>query len=330
VFVSLNCVEESQAGEKWKALFEKTWPYYKKWFLRSGARSRPGYLTSYSKLKEAMPELIPVYERLSELAGGGDMVSRYLSLYNPPPFMSGCTQVAWIQTEPALIRNYDYSPKLFEGVLFKTDWLKPVMGVSDCNWGLLDGINGDGLSLSLTFGGRKIVGKGFGIPLIMRYVLETCVDVETAVEAFKVIPCHMVYNITILDRHGNYKTLFLGPDREIGIRNSALCTNHQELIDWPEYAAKTGTQERETELLNYLHYENPGNQKLINKFLHPPLYSVRPEESYATLYTAAYYPQRKSVEFYWPGKYLAQSLEGFEEKKLMIRLGKSISGKLTL
>jgi len=38
------------------------------------------------------------------------------------------------------------------------------MGMSDCLWGLLDGVNGDGLCASLTFGGRRIVGVGFGIP----------------------------------------------------------------------------------------------------------------------------------------------------------------------
>ena len=277
-----------------------------------------------------MPELFPVYEKLCELAGGGDLASRFLSLYQPPAFMSGCTQIAWASPEPCLIRNYDYNPKLFEGLMLKTNWLKPVMAMIDCNWGVLDGMNGDGLAISLTFGGRKVMGEGFGIPLIMRYVLETCKDVDEAIEAFRAIPCHMVYNVTLIDKAGKYKSLFLGPDRKMGIRNSAICTNHQEVIDWPEYAAKTGTVERETELLNYLHFENPSNQNLVNKFLHPPLYTIQPKNSYGTLYTAAYSPIAGEVNFYWPNKTIQQNFLSFNEAKTMIQLGKSISGKLTL
>ena len=52
--------------------------------------------------------------------------------------------------------------------------------MSDCLWGLLDGMNDAGLAVSLTFGGRPVLGDGFGIPLVMRYVLETCEDVAEA------------------------------------------------------------------------------------------------------------------------------------------------------
>ena len=53
-----------------------------------------------------------------------------------------------------------------------------MLGTSDLLWGLLDGMNEDGLAVSLTFGGRQDVGDGFGIPLVLRYVLETCATVE--------------------------------------------------------------------------------------------------------------------------------------------------------
>ncbi len=330
MFVSVKFIDEPKAGGKWKKQFENTWPHYKKWFTQEGMQARSGYLSSSKAIKETMPEIFPIYEKLSELAGGGDLVSRYLSLYNPPAFMSGCTQIGWTFPEPCLIRNYDYNPKLFEGVLLKSSWLKPVIGMVDCNWGLLDGMNLDGLAISLTFGGRKVVGKGFGIPLIMRYVLETCSDVKSAVEAFKVVPCHMVYNVTLTDKGGQVLSLFLGPDREIGIRNAAICTNHQEMIDWPEYAEMTATVEREAELLNYLHFESPTNTNLINKFLHPPLYTIQPKNSYATLYTAAYFPSRGTLSLFWPAKQFDFGFDSFNEGKTMVHLGKSVTGKMTL
>ena len=43
--------------------------------------------------------------------------------------------------------------------------------MSDCLWGLLDGINDAGLAVSLAFGGRA-TREGFGIPLVVRYLLE--------------------------------------------------------------------------------------------------------------------------------------------------------------
>ena len=63
-----------------------------------------------------------------------------------------------------------------------------VVGTEDCGWGLLDGVNDAGLAVSLTFGGRPQVGDGFGIPLILRYVLQTCTDVDQAVGAWNGCP----------------------------------------------------------------------------------------------------------------------------------------------
>ncbi len=310
--------------------FNKTWPYYKDWFVKGGTRSRPGFLSSLKEFENYMPELVPVFEKLSDLAGGGDLVSRYLLMYCPPAFMSGCTQVSWEGDTPMLLRNYDYNPSLFEGNFFKSNWLKKVIGMADCNWGLLDGMNEDGLALSLTFGGRKAIGEGFGIPIIMRYVLETCSNVKEAEKAFSRVPCHMVYNVTAVDKKGDHRTFFLGPDRNIGIKNSPICTNHQEEIDWPEYASRTGTQTREDELINYLELERPTNRKLVMKFLRDPLYVLNAEQNYGTLYTAAYFPEEQRVDLFWPGKEKSFSMYGPLNGNSMIKLGAGISGKLTM
>ena len=90
----------------------------------------------------------------------------------------------------SLIRNYDYDQALFEAVIASTDYSgdRRVLGTSDMLWGLLDGMNEDGLAVSLTFGGRPDVGDGFGIPIVLRYVLETCATVEEAVSALRGFP----------------------------------------------------------------------------------------------------------------------------------------------
>ena len=132
-------------------------------------------------LRTCMPELVGVYDRLVDLAGGGDVPPGCSSLYRPPPFLAGCSQAAIAAAEPLLVRNYDYAPTRFEAVVQATAFGKHrVIGMSDCLWGLLDGINDAGLAVSLTFGGRRVLGDGFGIPVVVRYLLETCSTVAEA------------------------------------------------------------------------------------------------------------------------------------------------------
>ncbi len=322
MLVALNSVEEDTPGEKWKHLFEKSWPYYKKWFSQEGLTARAGYLSSTEALDKHMPELVPVYERLCELAGGGDIASRFLSLYNPPPFMSGCTQLAWTRAPLGLIRNYDYDPRFFEGVLLKTNWLKPVMGLSDCNWGLLDGINGDGLVVSLTFGGRKVVGSGFGIPLLVRYALETCSSVPEAQKVFLRIPVHMAYNITMIDRHGSFSTLYLSPDRAPVVSESPVATNHQEMVEWIEYAAMTGTLERKNYLDALLLDPHLSKEETIRRFFQLPLYHNSELKHFVTLYTSVYNIAGQSLRVLWPNKEVQQSMAHFSEGKEIVNLKK--------
>jgi len=122
-----------------------------------------------------MPEILPLYERLCEPAGGGDLAAWFLSYYGPPPYMSGCSQAIWLGSEPVLVRNNDYSLAAFDRVVLARRWRgRRMTGTTDGLWGLVDGMTDAGLCLSLTFGGRRVVGEGFGVPLILRYVPQTC------------------------------------------------------------------------------------------------------------------------------------------------------------
>jgi predicted choloylglycine hydrolase len=324
MLISLNSISEDKPGDKWKAVFDKTWPFYKKWFLSDGHLARPGYLTSISKLRAHMPELMPVYEKLCDLAGGSDIASRYLSMYAPPAYMRGCTQLAWTGQEPALIRNYDYNPRLFEGVQLKSNWLQPVIGISDCNWGLLDGMNQAGLAVSLTFGGRKIMGDGFGIPLVLRYILETCNNVEEATDVFRRVPVHMAYNITLIDRSGTFVTVYLSPGSPPLFLQTPVATNHQQTIEWHEYAAFSKTQDRKAFLEDALENEPLSRSKIETKFFEKPLYQRNFDRSFVTLYTAVYEPESMRIKIMWPNKTLFQSFKHYTEKRLVINLGKSL------
>lgn len=317
--ISFNCIKEEKAGEKWKALFDRTWPHYQRWFVSEGYKARPGYLTSVTALEEHMPELMPIYHALLKLAGDGDLEARFLSMYCPPAYMSGCTQVAFTQSDAvSLIRNYDYSLKLFEGTMQYTNWLQPVIGVSDSMWGLLDGMNAAGLAMSLTFGGRKIVGEGFGIPLILRYILETATNVKDAVAKLLRLPVHMSYNVTLLDTSGNYTTVYLSPDRPAVVVDTPVATNHQETVEWADYATMTQTIERKVFIEELLAKGEETQQSLVRSFLQPPLYNTNFDKNFGTLYTIAYNLKKGEIKILWPNKSVKQSFEHFTEERIII------------
>lgn len=275
-----------------------------------------------------MPEIAPIYDRLVELAGGGDIEARFLSLYCPPPYVSGCSQVAWTRDRYSLIRNYDYSPRLFDGLLLRTEWLQPVIGISDCMWGLLDGMNASGLTASLTFGGSKQIGEGFGIPLVIRYLLETCHNVAEAVETLSRVPVHMAYNVTVLDKSGSFSTVYLSPDKPAVVNQEAACTNHQEAFEWTEYATMTQTRERKAFLDAALKDPQENRESILKKFFRPPLFHTKYEKAFGTLYTALYDVLKGEIQVLWRDKILIQSFDLFNEGNLLTNLGKTIPGKV--
>jgi predicted choloylglycine hydrolase len=264
-----------------------------------------------------MPELVPTYERLVGLAGGDELAARVLALYGPPGFVVGCSQGAWTRDgQPLLVRNYDYPVSRLEGLVYLTGWTgRRVLGMSDCLWGLLDGVNDAGLAVSLTFGGRRDVGDGFGIPLVVRYLLEVCSDVAEAREALTQIPVHAAQNLTLLDRSGAALTAYVGPARAPEFHAPAAATNHQGKVEWPEYASAVHTVEREARVLELLDDPELDREGFVDAFLEPPLRSTDYLQGFGTVYTAAYYPAEGRAEYRWPDFTWAQSLDGFEESR---------------
>jgi predicted choloylglycine hydrolase len=310
---TFRSIEELEAGPRWAAVFEERWPHYRAWFLQEGEEARPTYATSLRMLRAHMPELLPAYERLVELAGGGDLAARMLSLYRPPPFLAACSQGAWTRDAPMLVRTYDYSPSRFEGLVWHQRLLeRRVIGMGDCLWGLLDGMNDDGLAVSLTFGGRRVLGDGFGIPIVLRYVLETCGTVAEARAALARLPTSLAHNVTMVDRAGEVLTASLSPDREPVFRAFPVATNHQGTVE-PEQARATGTIEREAHIVALLEDPAMTGEAFADAFLHPPLHSSASSGGFGTLYTAAYRPAEGAVAYRWPGFEWLRSFEVFEE-----------------
>lgn len=319
-YLPLELADFAKTPSGWSTHFERAWPVYRRWFLKEGLVNRPGFLTAHKAFEKYLPDFVPLLDKLCDEVGGGDLSSRFLTMYCPPPYMSGCSQVAWTRDEPLLVRNYDYSPRYFEGVLMKTDWMQPVMGMSDSLWGLLDGVNAAGLSASLTFGGRRLTGKGFGIPLLVRYCLETCRTTAEAVDKLRRIPAHMSYNLTLLDAQKNYATIYFLPDAPNQVTYLAVGTNHQEEITWPDYAAMTNTVGRRTILEFALMNPTETADTLVARFLEPPLFNTAYEKAFGTLYTAVYKPAQRALSLIWMDKAHTAHLHEFEAQHLLVPL----------
>ncbi len=316
--LNFNSISEGMPGPKWQALFNKHWPAYKAWFESKGAVNSPNLQVAQEQLREFMPKFIPTYERLCELAGDDKIAHRFLTGYQPPAYITGCSQ-AVLKNPPQLVRNYDYHPNLCEGTLLNSAWNgKHVIAIGDCLWGVVDGMNSDGLVASLTFGGRKVVGKGFGIPFILRYVLEFCSTIEEAVEVLQRVPSHMAYNIMLLDKHGNNKMLQLAPDHKPKITDLKVSTNHQGNIDWPEHAAFSKTVEREKFLLETLKKPDLDAENIAGAFLKKPLFNRQYRDGFGTIYTSAYRPADGYMELRWEDQKIRQSFADFEEGNTLV------------
>lgn len=314
-----RALSEDTPGPVWAGLFRDYWPAYGQWWAREGRGARPTYRECLRALQAHMPELVPLYATLCDLAGGGDSAARFLSFYGPPPYLSGCSQAVWQGDTPLLVRNYDYDPRAFDGILLKTNWQgRGVIGMTDGLFGLVDGMNDAGLAVSLTFGGRREVGEGFGVPLILRYILQTCETLDAAVAVLNRVPCHMSYNVTVLDRDGRFVTAYLAPDRATILSQTPVATNHQERVEWTSHAYLTATVERERYLLNRLTLHPETKDKFIAAFLKPPLYSMDYVSGFGTLYTAAYMPREARMQLWWPQHVLNQSFDVFTQTTQVI------------
>lgn len=308
-----QALSEDQPGDVWAGLFRGFWGTYREWFLREGEGTRPRLSTCRQKLKQHMPELVPTWETLTHLSGGGDRVARMLSLYCPPPYLSGCSQAVWTRDTPLLVRNYDYHPQACEGVILRSTWTGTrVVASLDCLWGVLDGINEYGLCVALAFGGRQVVGQGFGIPLVLRYVLETCRTTDEAKSALMRIPSHMAYSVSVLDSSGEHAVVQVSPDRRAVAVPATVATNHQQRVEWARHGQFTQSALRARTL------EARGRDRAVDRvafvdgFLEPPLYRNEYRRSFGTLYTAAYEPTTRSVEYIWPTHRWRQALDAFD------------------
>lgn len=320
--LTFDAVAEPVPGPKWAARWNRSWPAYEAWFTARGGDQGPSRKKCRDALKRYMPELVPTYDRLVAVAGGSDRAARFLSTWCPPAYLGGCSLAAVANKKDVrLVRNYDLSPELNEGLLLRTEWSgRAVMGMVEFLWGLSDGINDTGLSVALAYGGRSEVGKGFGVTTIVRYVLETCDTVDEAMSALKRVPSHMAYNLVLADASGQTASVELAPGGGLTIMPTAVATNHQSGKTLADRPAFTRTFERRA----YLEKLQSKPRKLNRKFLKSPLLQDRYAQGFGTLFTAEYDPKALTLGLTLKGVRWNQAIHEFAEGQRTIDYAQDI------
>jgi len=288
---------------QWSVVFNGYWPAYKSWYSekKGGGVSPQALKSAHRQLAGVMPEMLPLYEVFLEASNDCPVAAQFLTGYQPPAYLVNCSQAILLGEEPLLIRNYDLSPDLSENLLTHSDWLgQEIIGSNECLWGLDDGMNKSGLAASITFGGSRQVGSGFGIPFIMRYMLQICENVRQAVKLLQRVPSHMAYNVTLLDRHGDFATVMVAPGRSAIVTRERCTTNHQGRVIWPEQAAFSRTIKRKRFLDAMLARGNVDERQLLEAFLAAPLRSTNYQHNFGTVFTATYKPLSGKMSYHWP------------------------------
>ena len=312
-------IREEKPGPRWQALFEATWPAYRAWYLQEGDDARPDLATAQAQLARHMPELVSTWKTMVALTGENEVAARMLTMWDPPSFAPGCSQAAQVGPDPIMVRNYDYNPDLFEWVVYSSEFTdRKVIGTSDCLWGLLDGMNDDGLVISLTHGGRQSSGPGFAIPLVVRYLLEVAGTVDEARAALDRLPVAASYNLTLMDATGAVVTAFVSPGNEPEYADSPVATNHRGRVpERPEHARALRSVERQDHLMALL--EEPKEpEALAAAFLQPPLYNQRYAQGFGTLFTAAYRPRQQEVTYSWPGLSFTRTFDSSDDSVVVL------------
>jgi hypothetical protein len=289
------------------ASFAAAWPSYRAWFHREGIDARASYAECRGAIAWHMPELLATFDALCAAVGGGDLEARFLSHWCPPPVATACSLATWTRDAHLLVRSYDYPPLLCDTTVLASSWTGTrVLAMADCLWGAVDGINAHGLAVAIAFGGRTVVGPGFGIGLVVRYLLEVARTVDDAVAVLARIPVSMSYNVALTDARGGSAIVEVAPDLPALVTGRTTAGNRQShggaepVTEWPEHARRSGTVAREVALAGVVNDPRSTAYDVVSTFLTAPVQRDPARHEWGTVWTSVYDCDAGTLDLLWP------------------------------
>lgn len=268
--------------------------------LKSWQRRRPKFIIDELEAKQAFMRFAPgIWEELLGLRDAlkqpMDLILRDFGNYRVQPVYSGCSILTG---NDYMIRNYDYHPKTYEGrynFFQPTDGGYAAIGPTQRITGRMDGMNEKGLVMGYNFINRKDPGDGFICHMIGRIILETCANVEEAIELVKEIPHRTSFSYIVLDQKGETFVIEATP-RSVHVHQANVCTNHFDVLQH-ENRRFTKESEERLQALN----EQKGDVtdayrafRLLND-TDKGVFVDNYQSWSGTIHTSAYFPKEKKA-----------------------------------
>jgi len=208
---------------------------------------------------------------------------------------SGCSIFT---TDQFMIRNYDNHPNSYEGryVIYEpTDEGFTTVGPSMQITGRTDGMNEKGLAMGYNFVNRRQSKDGFVCNMIGRIILETCANVQEAIDLLKEIPHRHSFNYVLTDPSGVTYVVEASPRRVVAHQNF-VCTNHFHYLTDENRYRMDDSLKRERLISN----KGNNNIDMLQAFhlLNDDKYDIFSHDYGAyngTLHTAIYSPKQKKI-----------------------------------
>jgi len=198
------------------------------------------------------------------------------------------------------VRNYDNAPETYEGRFFlyqPTDGGLATIGPTMQITGRTDGMNEAGLVMGYNFVNRKNAGSGFVCNMIGRIILETCRNVEEAIDLLKEIPHRHSFNYVLLDNSGETFVVEASPKR-VDVRKGNYCTNHFHLLNEENRYQMTESEAREAAIARQMATADEAYEafRILNDSS-KGVFSKKYGAYSGTLHTACYLPNELQVWF---------------------------------
>ena len=178
-----------------------------------------------------MPELLPIYERLVELAGGGDLAARFLACTARRPTCWAARRPCGPGRTPPWCATTTTAPRCSRAPCSVTRWLRPVIAMADCSVGRARRHQRRRPGRLAVV--RRQEDRGRRLRHTPDPALRPGVLRRRARRPRRYCGGSRPHALQrdAVDREGAFATVYVCPGRPAVVTDSRVCTNHQQRVE---------------------------------------------------------------------------------------------------